>query len=344
MKYDKKRIDLDNQTLPNILNKLYYHHIEVRIAATFETNLAAWVGAILRNNLMYAAKQIYVMENVSLQEQIDRCSLDENHPMYKDLIDGFPKGYLIALPDTYSNELRLDKGELLCFSIYLIGKMDTFYREFIQAIRLMCQRGIGHPMVPFTVVDICEKSLEGRIHLLSLGSDDLDDTLVYPISYWDYYTTYTHLKKTHIEINYITPVMLFKHTIKKDTSVSFQDKSNGFPSFYQLIRSTVARMVKLTILYINPAETDVSDLTMDALSDWIDYSTNLTLLAVDMQKKTLKNTPKKEVDNKMPLCGYVGNQEFEGDFNRYLPMLKFMEALGVGSETVYGMGRFRIKV
>ena len=344
MNPDKKTYDVDKHNLPAVINQLYYHRIDVRIAASGDTVWDAWPGAILRNNLLSAADQVIIAGNISLREQIDKCPLNKDHPMFKDLIQGFPKGYLIALPDVSLGEKHLKKGALFCFSLYLVGHMSTYFSEFIQAIRIMCLRGMGHPQVPFYMVDICEKALDGRQHLLSIGSDNLADALTFPVTFLDFQPEKASREKTCIEIVYLTPVILFKQTDKKDISISYQAKSNGFPSFYQLVRSTANRMTKLALIYTCPEKTEVDDCSEKALNSWIDYATNPSLIAIDMQKLKLKNTLKKEGKNKMPLSGYVGKQTYEGYFNRYLPMLKFMEALGVGNETVYGMGRYRVRL
>jgi hypothetical protein len=150
--------------------------------------------------------------------------------------------------------------------------------------------------------------------------------------------------ETSIEITYLTPVILFKPANKKDKSLSYQDKSNGFPSFYQLVRSAIYRMIKLQLLFTHPNDSETAKLLMDEVEDYIDYATKLSLVAADIQKVRLKNTLKKETENKMPLSGYIGKQRYEGYFNRFLPLLKFMEALGVGNEVVYGMGRYKVEI
>ncbi len=348
------------------INNLFYHHLEIRMVATSSTQWEAWSGAILRNNLLKAANQVIVNDKVNLLELIDHFPLTEIHPMYKELKEGFPKGYVIALPEEYlvahselspkifgqkkrtilentQEGLYLKEGEIFKFSLFLIGNMSSYYQHFIHAIQLMCQQGMGHPQVPFSLIDICEKSYDGKLHLLTTGNNDQIKSLIYPIIFSDYQSFSENKHKTRIEITFLTPVVLFKQTMRKNPTLSYQDKSNGFPSFYQLVRSAVARILKLTMLYISPEKTDIDELSLAYFEDWINYATHASLVLVDMYKTTLKNTSKKESANKMPLSGYIGKQIYEGYFNQFLPMLKFMEALGVGNETVYGLGRYLIK-
>ncbi|GAB6278792.1 MAG: hypothetical protein STSR0006_07900 [Lentimicrobium sp.] len=315
--------------------------------------------------MLKAAEQVTIGKKSTLREEIDHCPLAENHPLHKELKEGFPKGYLIALDEQsvdmpsieFNSFIERDKqiniqppwdgtnfkkGDILCFSLYLIGNMTSYYQDFIRAIRNMCQNGMGHPPVIFSIIDICEKSHEGKLHLLSTGNDNHAEPLINRISFSDFQSLSDNHQKTCLEVTFQTPVMLFKQARRNNPALSYQDKSNGFPSFYQLVRSVVNRMVKLTLLYVCPEKTDIEELTLEFLNDWIDYATNADLLTACLQKITLKNTPKKESEVKVPLYGYIGKQRYEGYFNRFLPMLKFMQALGVGNETVYGLGRYRI--
>jgi len=68
------------------------------------------------------------------------------------------------------------------------------------------------------------------------------------------------------------------------------------------------------------------------------------LKSAAIQHINLQNTQKKGMKNEMPLAGYVGEQKYTGHFSEYLPLLKFMEKLGVGNETVYGMGRYEVEI
>jgi hypothetical protein len=66
------------------------------------------------------------------------------------------------------------------------------------------------------------------------------------------------------------------------------------------------------------------------------------LQSANIRYLALQNTQKKEKVNEMPLAGYIGEEIYAGYFGEYVSLLRFMEALGVGNETVYGMGRYEI--
>ena len=109
-----------------VLNEgLYYHRFDVTLKTKKNTVFKAWVGAVVRNNFMYAADSVLVDVNgksLSLRELINLIPLDDSHPLYKELANGFPKSYSFAFP-LYPcediNTLIIKKGDAFTFSLYL---------------------------------------------------------------------------------------------------------------------------------------------------------------------------------------------------------------------------------
>jgi hypothetical protein len=82
----------------------------------------------------------------------------------------------------------------------------------------------------------------------------------------------------------------------------------------------------------------------ELIDDFLIKAGHILLRSVNMQYVTLQNTQKKEKTNDMPLSGYVGEQVYAGYFREYLALLRFMEGLHVGNETVYGMGMYKVEL
>lgn len=304
-----------------------YHCFEIRMLATDDVTFDAWPGAVLRNNLLYAADKIWVEEQAcSLRELIDRFSLNVSHPLYNELKDGFPKGYVLSGFSRFNlgfEEILIRREEIFTFSLTLIGHFNNYRFYFFEAIRQICKRGIGKPLTSFDLLDISEKTHVLLADFLEQGQADSLSELV---------------------IRYETPVILFRMKRKKDPQLSYQDKSNCFPGFYQLVRSAFFRLQKLHAIYIEP------EVFSPALFDEVMRETYLEkagyplLRLADIRHVALQNTQKKEKVNEMPLAGYVGKQVYVGYFRQYLPLLEFMSGLGVGNEVVYGMGRYEVKM
>ena len=306
----------------NLYKVLKYHCYKVQMCATQDVTLDAWVGAIIRNNLLYASEQIRVQKTGrSLREQIDALPLTETHPLYKELKEGFPKGYVLT-EFSHAGRVSIKKDERLTFSLLLIGNMNDYRYYFFEAIKEMCARGIGKPMTPFQLTDISEIA-ESPVSLSGFLQPENNPE--------------------EIVIRFLTPAILFRLKDKKNNQLSYQDKSNRFPCFYQLVRSSFARLQKLYALYADTNDGSPERFDEKVMENYLEKAGQPLLKSANIQYIFLQNTLKKGGKNEMPLAGYIGEQAYAGNFQPYLPLLKFMSFLGVGNETVYGMGRFEIE-
>ena len=329
---------------------LYFHRFDIVVRSKKGAEFKAWVGAVIRNNFLYAADSVAVESHntkLSLRELINKIPITESHPLFKEMSNGFPKGYYFAFPScrqSVNDSLILKKNETFTFSLYLVGNFTKYYTHVFKAIQLMCDNGFGHPKSTFLLESIYERSDDGELHIMVKENNKTASRLLFPIIFSNFLSIQAHNDETTLCVDFLTPVNLFRKTEKKDRQLSYQDKCNGFPSFYQLIRSAAYRMAKMTILYIYPDKPDIGAVIMDCIEEYIEHAINMTLISIEIQHITLQNTPKKETENKMSLQGYMGRQVYKGYFNRYLPMLKFMEEMGVGHEVVYGLGRYKVEV
>jgi hypothetical protein len=315
-------------TMDDFLTPFYpisYHYYEICMAADSDVVFDAWTGAVLRNNLLYAADKVRVEEQAcSLRELIDKLPLNISHPLYNELKDGFPKGFVLSGFSHFNLEsetVHIRKNEVFTFSLTLIGNFNDYRFYFFEAIRQMCKRGIGKPLTPFALLDISEK------HSACLA---------------DFFEPEWEGSSSEFTVRHETPVILFRLKSKKNTQLSYQDKSNRFPGFYQLVRSAFFRMQKLYAIYAGPDKYESVLFNEEAVETYLKKAGYPLLKSANIQYVTLRNTQKKGKLNEMPLSGYVGEQVYIGNCREYLPLLKFMSELGVGNEVVYGMGRYEI--
>ena len=310
-----------------VYSQIYYRRFDVHISANEDVIFDAWPGAVIRNNLLYAAEQIRIQKtDRSLREQIDVFPLEDNHPLYKELKDGFPKGYVLtnfshAMSDS---SVFIRKDEEFSFSLLLVGCFDEYRYYFFEAIREMCERGIGKPPTPFRLLHISENPSS-------------------PVSLSDFLPHEIEEQPSEITIRFQTPIILYRLKEKKNTQLSYQDKCNRFPGLYQLIRSAFSRLQKLHALYVEPAAVSPELFEETLLETYLEKAGRPLLQSANIQHINLPNTQKKGMKNEMPLAGYIGEQKYIGYFHRYLPLLRFMGELGVGNEVVYGMGKVEVE-
>jgi hypothetical protein len=326
---------------------MYYHHFAIRMIAAEDVVFDAWTGAVIRNNLLYAAEQVALEEQgLTLRGRIDTFPLPETHPLYKELRDGFPKAYVLtnfSHSDLHSSPVSIRKNEIFSFSLMLIGHFSEYKSHFFQAIRLMCERGIGKPPTPFLLLDITEQSLSGESRIVAVAQADLSEELQYPVRLADFIRNNEPDEFSEIAIRYLTPVILFRLKNKKNTQLSYQDKCNRFPGFYQLARSAFFRLQKLYAVYMPDEAYNPALFDSEQMETYLEKAGHPLLQSANLQYVTLQNTLKKGKINDMPLAGYVGEQVYSGYFREYIALLRFMAELSVGNETVYGMGRYEVE-
>lgn len=322
--------------------ELSYSHLEIRIAARQDTYFEAWPGAIIRNNFFYAIENVVVKKGVPLSEIINAYSLTEKHPFYKNMMGGFPKGVVLQLGSgmqRYENRIKIRQGEILSFSLLLVGNQKNWYKSYIEAVRLMCDRGMGHPMQSFDLLDIYERHPSRGVHLIAREQCKKIEKLSLPVYFNDFSFSET---QRDIGISLETPTLLHYIGTTKQCKTGYQAKLNGFPSFYQFVRSAAFRCLKLTALYVHPEDTGRSQQATAYIEEYLNNAGEPWLKQANMKLVTVRGTLKDTGEKPIIFNGYTGEMFYHGRVAPYLQLLGFMQELGVGNDTIYGLGQYRI--
>lgn len=323
---------------------LFIHCLDIRMVFIENTNVLGWLGSVIRNNLLYATDGIFIEEeNKTLRELINKIELAENHPLYSELKNGFPAPYIISLNNhrTLNSTCCLKQGDIVSFSLVLIGKITAYYRFFIKAIQEMCRRGLGTPMHPVLLLDIFERPYEGEKNLLFAQGESLFPELKHPIGLSHFFSEKKQ-ENLVVKIRLMTPVSIYKISKKEANPDSYQCKMNGFPSFYQFIRSLLNRFIKLAELY-GVAENTISEY-QHCLEEFLQQALRVELKSANINARRVKGTLRKGKDSLIIYSGYTGELVFMGVSYKYLPYLYYMQYLGVGDNVVYGMGQYVVEL
>lgn len=310
VKYLKQYLNKMNKNIMEPYNDLYYHIYQVSMKPVEPVVFDAWLGAVLRSNLRKL-----------LMAQKDKYSL---------LDSNFPKGYLFSgFSHTQMNTdpVSVDKNEKVSFNLLLVGKLNDYFEIFREAIEDMCEEGFGK-----TSLTGCPCKVRFRAVRFSpavrVGLSDFDSSLLQP------------KQKIHLTVHCTTPVSLIRMEEKTAPELSYQDKCNCFPSLYQLVQSARYRLHHLKNIYIN----NNLDLISSFEDDFHTEAANARLESANLYFVRLQNTQKKEHINRQPLEGYIGEMCYSGRLQQYLPMLQFVSGLGVGKDTVWGLGQIKVEI
>lgn len=299
------------------------------------------MGAVFRNGFLYATSLVYVSKSLSLFDVICKCPLDSSHPLYRHYIGGFPKPFIIDCRTISKGQtgkvFRLKAGKTYNFSLHIFGTHCKYKDSYIEAVRIFLERGIGTPKVAMTFdgvkTTVPEISSFSNFHcfkrlIKNEGIATID------------------LNKKEMEVCFffITPVSLFQHENINFSENAFQDKMNGFPSFYQIIRSLFYRLVSLEILY----GTEMHDLSVNEIDDFINSNLGTAVRAVltdvRIRKYSVISTRKKNTDFVYKMSGYIGSISFSNVSSMYLPLIEWGEFAGIGNDISYGLGLYRTEI
>ena len=275
-----------------------------------------WIGAVLRNNFLYAAESIKDVQGISLRQIIETLPLPEDHFLYRQLKGGFPKGFFFDCSDlpAEARGFTLDANRIYTFSMVLIGNQSKYKPLYVEALRQMITRGFGHPVVSMTLIDITEISSRSE-------PDPVAESAT-----------------VNVQLHFKTPVCLM-HPSKKSVE-GYQGKLNNFPSFYQFMRSLTYRLVTLGMLYGEPFPFE----TRDEMERWIEQqispASQAILLRANLLYERLWSTPRVGSNTVYVMGGYVGRLTLGNVPAGLLPVLAAGTAFGIGADINYGLGQF----
>lgn len=328
-----------------LTHKCKYHELEIIISPSEDVYVDGWIGACLRNNLLQEAESINVTGALSLLDIINILPLKRTHPFYERMRDSFPKGYSLHIPSHFEsfNSYHIGKGKHFRFSLLLYGYFSEYYSYFLKAIHSFCQKGIGHPRIPFQIIAIneCDKENKYPISLETLNNPCDSGRLKTTVRLSDFLTCKMEQDEKEIMISFETPINVH-NKLKKREGDEYKDRMHEMPGFHPLVRASANRIEKLMTLYHNSKDADYSQKVADCLMPFVRYSVTPVLTSAQIRRWDFSSTPKEKTLNRVRFSGHTGSLCFEGNFNYYLPLLTFAQKIGVGNYATYGLGNYRI--
>lgn len=309
--------------LPGVLDCLKAKRVTIRFALEEKSHLSATFGAYLRNGFMYFAHQVEVGGGEVLSDVLERLPIGDGHPMYGHFKGGFPKGFFFEISSggTFSRKRDnyLYPGQEYSFDLVLIGRMMAYEQHFLKALEMLMERGVGSPMCKLVLQSVQSKEIS-----------------------FNGFGEFASERKLGMKVELETPLCLVKNVGVRSRN-SFQDKMNGFPSFYQFVRSVIYRLYTLNVLYGTGGDSDGNTVNIDQeLEEYLVPACEAVLSGVSIQQVTLFNTPKKGSSKILEFAGYMGRMDYENVYSSYYPLLKFAENFNVGNDIVYGLGSFKV--
>lgn len=288
--------------------------ITVRFTPHSSIEFDGWIGAHLRNRLLYFMESVPYGFGLSTREFLTNNPMEDNHPLYKELAGGAPKGYSLRIksPKIFSQKYTIDRSTPIEFSVTLVGVLAMAVNHTVEALHILARQGLNKVSFDCEIVSVESKQMR----------DLLAESCI----------------AERVEISINTPMSLFK-TKNRSSKESFQVKLNGLPSLYQIVYSAANKLVKMSALYCGAMWSDEFAEAIDQISE---ECMTLMINSCHVDQERVTTYPRVSDGRRMYFRGVVGRMSWTGDAGEIIPLLKFVSYLGLGNDTVYGMGEIEI--
>lgn len=219
-----------------------------------------------------------------------------------------PRGYIIEPP--FTNQRRFDEDDILKFKIVLVGTANQFIDDFIKAVTelgvnywLGREKGIGR----------------GNFNLINVENITPSLAMIYNCD---------DIKANQLILNFITPTRIEKEKSFEPIMMDKDDKLN----FEVLLKVLFQRLNLLQRIFCKGDEA------------YLDKENELLAKGVLLQKNSLSFLDYDDINkkNSKKLGGFVGEVIYKGNIAPFINLVRLGEYLHVGSDYVYGFGKYEI--
>lgn len=296
----------------NSFNKTYFTTINFRLKVTEKIILppALQKGYLLRQSLGNALHK--TLGDYALERFWSNTLTEEQYKTLK-ISREPPRGYIIEPPDT--GRMVFNKDDNIEVRIILVGYVTEYVSAFIDAFEFMGThsglgiesiKGCGKFVIDQVLINGKKKHVKTKkVNVLSLGNINKKKL------------------EQEIKLNFITPAEIKINNNKRRLLLTGK---NDVPYFFTALykRLTVLESVYCTGTF-NPVD----------YAEVFDLSEKINIDAGVLERLRIKIAGKY-------LHGFRGEVLFTGNIDAFQSSLLFGEYLHVGSETVYGFGKYEI--
>jgi len=276
---------------------------------------------ILREKCVYAL--VFETTSMHMEDQ----TLGAGNPTETPTTGGGIRKRIAAPPHPYvieppgDTQTLYQKGDVLDFTFLLFGSVNEYLPYFIYAFTEMGKLGIGKRVGAKRATFILDKVVSGE-RLVFDGREGkiragtfTEDIAIAPLS--------TEAGRSGISIRLLTPLRL-----------KFENHFKAELPFHVLTRAMLRRVSTLQRYYgdgepaldyrglVERAKAIVTESPAIRWFDWKRYSNRQ--------------------DQSMLMGGMVGDVNYAGNLDEFLPMIRFCEKVHLGKQTTFGLGKIHL--
>ena len=262
-------------------------------------------GCLLRSNCVYA----YLFETPISED-------DPDHKRYRNA----PHPYIITPPLIKEGHIS-PKTQFSC-ELILIGKANDYLPYFVYTFSEMGKLGLGTKRRKFRLINVEAISLDGSKTEVYNTRDNRLKFPNSPITYKDIATK--GLNKDYLTLCFSTPVRIKDKGDLLSTSIPFR----------LLIERLYERATLLSHYHCGSEKRPCGDEFLEG-ADKVKIKYNC-LKWYDWQRYSKRKGP-------MKLGGLVGHITYEGNLEKFYPLLRVGEYIHVGKAVTFGLGKYSLE-
>lgn len=227
---------------------------------------------------------------------------------------------------------HFSRGEMLEFSVLLMGKAAIFWSQVLVAVRVVAEHGLGDRRIPFVLTEAFAHDSQGKsLEVFSLENPKVSSYGVSAVSL----SQIADLRAQSFRDNFSETDSL-KIELQTPTRIRIADEINPTITFFDFMKKLTERLEFLAFLYSQTSQKiDYRPILQPAESI---FSTQSSLKSYRYEQ--FSNT----VGGKTRREAVLGEAAFQGkSLAKFLPFLAAGELLNVGSNTSAGFGKFIMK-
>lgn len=307
-------------------------HLPLRfsLAAIEAARLPAFKGSLLRGAFGNALRRTVCV--MGPKQPCGQCFLNrqcvnakifetlifEDPPRFLKGLTTAPKPFILDIPDEQRDYLP---GEILEFSMTLVGKALEQHPFVIFAVQRMAEGGLGANRAKFRLAEVHYQSAAGEWQLLYQGNTGKLLAAPPPLLIGQ---PHSPQPVHNARIEFLSP-----------TRVSFERELSMEFDFRQLLFRMLRRTLELAYFY---APEEKIEWEFHIL---LEMANNIKVAERNLAWKDLRRYSARQ-KTEMTLGGFVGNIVLEGDLTPFMAILRAAEVLHVGKATTFGLGKIKI--
>ncbi|ASS74484.1 hypothetical protein CIG75_05405 [Tumebacillus algifaecis] len=237
--------------------------------------------------------------------------------------ESVPRPYVIS--SEFDGKRFFKPGEKLSFELSIFGDAFDYVPFFIRAFEMLGSKGIGKERKPYTL---------HRVEVINLSTGS---------SFLIYDSHQKHIQHRPIIftgqklLDRAAQITAHSFTVTFETPLRMKYNGNytADPQFHLLIRNALRRVSSLLYFHHGGQELNLDFHNLLRKAEGVKVVTS-SARWVDWERFSARQ------DTKMSLGGIMGEVSYEGDLTPFIPFLLAAEALGIGKQTVFGLGKLHL--